>query len=59
MTFDQIPTGSPIFLDANCLIYEAVADPAHGPACKRLLKRIENRELPGYAMCSPRWPIAS
>jgi predicted nucleic acid-binding protein len=29
------------------LIYEATADPMYGPACKRLLERIENKELPG------------
>lgn len=48
MSFDDIPAGIPVFLDANCLIYEAIADPVHGPACKRLLERIEKKELPGF-----------
>ena len=48
MTFDAIPAGLPVFLDANCLIYEATADPTYGPACKRLLERIENKEFPAY-----------
>ena len=48
VTFDNIPAGLPVFLDANCLVYEATADPAYGAACRRLLERIENKELPGY-----------
>jgi predicted nucleic acid-binding protein len=48
VTFDKIPAGLALFLDANCLIYEATADPTYGLACKRLLERIENKELPGY-----------
>jgi predicted nucleic acid-binding protein len=48
VTFDNIPAGLAVFLDANCLVYEATADPTYGPACKRLLERIENKELPGY-----------
>lgn len=42
VTFDTIPPGLAVFSDANCLIYEATADPAYGPACQRLLERIEN-----------------
>src|SRR3954454_17853895 len=48
VTFDQISAGVAVFLDANCLVYEATADPTYGPACKRLLQRIENKELSGY-----------
>ena len=48
MTFDSIAAGVAVFVDANCLVYEATADPTYGPACKRLLERIENKELPGY-----------
>ena len=48
MTFDNIPAGVAVFVDANCLIYEATADPSYGPACKRLFERIENKELTGY-----------
>jgi len=48
VTFDDIPAGAAIFIDANCLIYAATADPTYGPACKRLLERIETKELTGY-----------
>jgi predicted nucleic acid-binding protein len=48
VTFDNIPTGSAVFIDANCLIYEATADPTYGPACRRLLDRIENKDLTGF-----------
>ncbi len=48
MTLDEIPGGHAIFIDTNCLVYEATADPLYGPACKRLLERIENKELTGY-----------
>jgi predicted nucleic acid-binding protein len=48
VTFDDLPAGLAVFLDANCLVYEATADPTYGPACKRLLERIENKELSGY-----------
>ncbi len=48
MTIDNIPAGSSIFLDANCLVYDVTLHPTHGPACKRLLVRIENKDLRGY-----------
>src|SRR3954453_12452652 len=48
VTFDNIPAGLAVFLDANCLVYDATFDPTYGPACKRLLERIENKELSGY-----------
>src|SRR5687767_10452512 len=48
VTFDHIPAGLAVFVDANCLVYDATYDPTYGPACKRLLERIENKELPGY-----------
>lgn len=48
VTFDSIPAGSAVFIDANCLIYEATAHPVYGPACQRLLERIENKEIAGF-----------
>ena len=33
VTFDQIPAGLAVFLDANCLVYDAAFDPTNGPAC--------------------------
>lgn len=49
MTFDSIPDGSAIFLDANLFIYSFTADPTFGPACERMLERIENGQLQGYS----------
>lgn len=48
MTFVQIPSGAAIFLDANTLIYHFSNDPAYGPACTQLIKRIELRDLTGF-----------
>jgi predicted nucleic acid-binding protein len=48
VTFDAIPAGTAVFVDANCLVFAATADPQYGPACKRLLERIENKELQGF-----------
>jgi predicted nucleic acid-binding protein len=47
MTFDDIPGGPVIFIDANCLVYAATSDPMYGPPCERLLDRIENKLLQG------------
>jgi predicted nucleic acid-binding protein len=41
MTFDQIPGGTTVFLDANSLVYHFTNDPKYGPACTRLVKQIE------------------
>jgi predicted nucleic acid-binding protein len=45
MTFEDIPTGSAIFVDTNSLVYAFNSDPHYGPACERLLQRIDNQEL--------------
>jgi predicted nucleic acid-binding protein len=47
MTFDQIPTGGAVFLDANTLIYHFSAHPTYGAACTRLVERIENHDIQG------------
>jgi len=47
VTFADLPAGGVVFLDTNCLVYAATADPQYGPACKRLLERIENKDLQG------------
>ena len=47
MTFDNIPPGSVIFIDANCLVYAATSDPQYGMACQRLLEAIDNKTLEG------------
>lgn len=48
MTFDDIPAGIDLFLDANTLIYHFNGHPNYGAACTKLLERIENQELRGY-----------
>jgi len=48
MTFDDLLAGTALFLDANTLVFAAAANPTYGPACKRLLERIENQELQGF-----------
>jgi predicted nucleic acid-binding protein len=49
MTFDVIPNGTDIFIDANTPIYPFTNHAKYGPACTRLLERIERQELHGYA----------
>ena len=47
MTFQSIPSGVVIFLDANTLIYHFTGDPKFGAACTQLLKRVELGDLRG------------
>ena len=47
MTFDQIPPGARVFLDANSLVYHFTNDPRYGAPCTNLVKRIEQRLLAG------------
>jgi predicted nucleic acid-binding protein len=48
MTFAQIPAGAQVFLDANTLIYHFANHPTFGTVCTQLVKRIEQRQLPGF-----------
>lgn len=48
MTLDSIPLGTQIFLDANPLVYHFVPDPVLGPACKRLMDRIDHQEIAAF-----------
>jgi predicted nucleic acid-binding protein len=48
MTFDDIPTGSAVFVDANTFVYYFEPHPVFGPACQQLFLRIENNELQGF-----------
>jgi predicted nucleic acid-binding protein len=48
MTFDAIPLGTAVFLDANTVIYHFTAHPQYGIACTRLLERIEHQEIQGF-----------
>ncbi len=46
-TLDDIPAGASVFIDANCLVYAVTAHVRYGPACKRLLERIDTHALRG------------
>jgi predicted nucleic acid-binding protein len=48
VTFQDIPAGAAVFVDANTFIYYFSPDPKLGPPCEQFLERIENRELEGY-----------
>lgn len=48
MTFDDILSGTAVFVDANSLVYAVTADPRFGLPCKRLLERIDNQDIPGF-----------
>jgi predicted nucleic acid-binding protein len=48
MTFDDLASGDPVFVDANTLIYHFTNHPKYGAACTRLIERIENKELEGF-----------
>ena len=48
MTFDDLVAGQVIFVDANVFLYYFTAHPRNGPACQKLLDRIENKELAGF-----------
>lgn len=47
MTFDDIPAGQTVFVDANVLLYYFTAHPTYGLACQKLLDRIENQDITG------------
>ncbi len=48
MTFDDIPAGSSLFVDANTFIYYFEPHPVFGPPCQPLFPRIENHEVQGF-----------
>src|SRR5271168_2837726 len=47
MIFDDLVSPAELFIDANRFIYHFTSDPKWGPACTRLLERIELQELRG------------
>jgi predicted nucleic acid-binding protein len=49
MTFNDIPSAAAVFLDANVLVYASTSHPTYGAACERLLDRIENQDIQGFA----------
>jgi predicted nucleic acid-binding protein len=48
MTFDDIPAGSAVFVDANPFVYYFEPNPVFGPPCAQLFLRIENNEIQGF-----------
>lgn len=48
MTFDNIQSGTAIFLDANILVYHLTGQPGLGASCTALLKRIEQQDISGF-----------
>jgi predicted nucleic acid-binding protein len=48
LTLDDITAGAAVFIDANCLIYAFDAS-AHQVACRKLLDRIANGDVQGFA----------
>lgn len=50
MTFDDIPSGSIVYLDANVFVYHYGPDPNFGPPSRRLLERVESGDVEG--VCS-------
>jgi predicted nucleic acid-binding protein len=48
MNFDALSLGQAVFLDANPFLYYFTAHPRHGAACKKLLDRIETKDLIGF-----------
>jgi predicted nucleic acid-binding protein len=48
MTFDDIPAGSAVFVDANTFVYHFEPHPVFGPPCQQLFLRIENNDLQGF-----------
>jgi predicted nucleic acid-binding protein len=47
MTLADVPAGAALFLDANILVYHFAPEPAFGPDCDSLIRRIEMGELSG------------
>jgi predicted nucleic acid-binding protein len=47
MTFDDIVSGLAIVVDANSFLYSFTAHPRFGPACQKLLTRIETGDIIG------------
>jgi predicted nucleic acid-binding protein len=48
MTFDDMPAGSAVFVDANIFVFYFEPHPVFGPACQQLFLRIENNGLQGF-----------
>jgi predicted nucleic acid-binding protein len=52
MTFDAIAVGQSVFVDANVFLHYFTMHPRYGPACQKLLDRIDNHEITGFTFAS-------
>jgi predicted nucleic acid-binding protein len=52
MTFDAIAAGQSVFVDANVFLHYFTMHSRYGPACQKLLDRIENHEITGFTSAS-------
>jgi len=48
MTFDAIPAGASVFVDANPFLHYFANHPRHGAIAQRLIDRIENQDVVGF-----------
>jgi predicted nucleic acid-binding protein len=48
MTFEDLPAGSSVFLDANTLVYPFAPEPVLGPPCAKLIRRIEDQQVVAF-----------
>src|SRR5262245_31437498 len=48
MTFDAIPSGQAVFVDANPFLHYFTAHASYGTASQKLLHRIETKDLAGF-----------
>jgi predicted nucleic acid-binding protein len=48
MTFNSIPAGAAVFLDANTFVYAILAHPTYGASCTALLDRVEQQDVQGF-----------
>jgi predicted nucleic acid-binding protein len=48
MTLEQVPAGARVFVDSNILVYHFQPHPGFGPACQRLVERIERQDIEGH-----------
>ena len=48
LTFQDIPVGAAVFLDANVLVYHCSANPLLGAPCRGLLQRTVRQEIVSY-----------
>jgi predicted nucleic acid-binding protein len=47
VTFNSIPTGATVFIDANCFVYAASSHPKYGVPCQKLLEQVEHKVIQG------------